>query len=619
MIILGFSGFEDIDPAAAREFPASAASTREDPFAFRPGFVPMQSFPLGTLGHDPAAALLSDGGLVAAAAEERFTRLKHGFNLAGRTMLPRRAMRFCLDQAGLDWKDVDYFAHYCRFTAEGVAARAERVGRRLPAPERALLAAEHALAYRNRLSEDVVLTHLAACAGRSLAPERLLRVPHHLAHAAGAFYSSGFDSALCLTLDGYGEEESATWALARPGAIEPRGALLLPSSMGTLYQVITSFLGFRSFGDEYKVMGLSAYGDPQAYSAAFEQLVELGDGGACSTPGLCRVDLAAWLREAFGEISQPGRLCRRNADIAAGLQRALESAALHVAGALRRSTGARRLCVSGGVGLNACMNGALVRSRLFEQVFVQPAAGDDGAALGAALYAHHDLLRGARAGPVRHVYWGPEFGAGAIEAALAAEPAVRWERSADVAARAAEVIAAGGIVGWFQGRMEIGPRALGARSILASPASAVIRDRINALVKGREPFRPFAPSVVAEEAGTFFDIPEPTAAPYMIVTYPTYEHVRRRLAGVVHVDGSVRVQTVCEQENPVYYRLLRELQARTGLPVVLNTSFNRAGEPIVCRPEDAIRCFLRSRLDALAIGDYVAYPADAPGGNGGFS
>jgi carbamoyltransferase len=615
VIVLGLSGFEDLDRGAGTH-PYTASRDADAPFVFREGRVPLQYFPLGLIGHDAAAALLVDGQLVAGAAEERFTRQKHGLNLAGRSTLPRRAIRYCLQEAGLGWEDVDLVAHYCRFTADVVARRLEAVGANLAPAERVLLEFEHARAFSRRVSPEVVRSQVEGIAGRPIPPDRFIAVPHHGAHAAGAFYSSGFEQALCLTLDGYGEEESARWWEADAGGLIPRSSVALPTSLGALYQLVTAYLGFRAFGDEYKTMGLAAYGDPARHRRTFAGLVALAADGGHSTATAWRPDLHEWLSDRLGPVPVAGGLCQEGADIAAGLQETLERAVLHGLDCALGDVPANHLCLAGGVGLNARMNGAILRSNLVKQLFVQPAAGDDGAALGAALWAWRSAARGDPAVPaggdaepggrgIRHVYWGPNGSDAEIQGALAGHAdRLVWSRSRDVAARAARALAAGRIVGWFQGRMELGPRALGGRSILASPASVALRDRLNEAVKGREPFRPFAPSVLAEAADRFFEIPDATAAPYMVVTYRARPEVRSRIPGVVHVDGTSRVQVVDRDGNPRYHELLTEFGRLTDLPVLLNTSFNRAGEPIVCTPGDAVACFLACGLDALAIGDY---------------
>jgi carbamoyltransferase len=608
MNILGISGFEDRRPAAPRHLYAGRAATIESILGWNGPDVPLQFFPLHLIGHDPAAALLRDGKLAAFVAEERLSRVKHGFNLGGRTVLPRLAMRSCLEQAGLSWSDVDLVAHYCRFTADGVDRRLADVGGSLDGSRFAVLRNEYASAYRSRLAREVLLAQLADPTTGRIESDRFVPVDHHLAHAAAAFYTSPFDEALILIVDGYGEEDSSLWARGDADGIHPRGAIRLPTSLGLLYQVVTTYLGFRSFGDEYKVMGLASYGDPRPFRAAFEALVHLNPDGTYETAGLSRVDLLPFLRESFGEIQPTGGFSRKAADIAAALQAALEQALLHQLAALKAREGVDRLCLSGGVALNACANGTILRSGLFRQIHITPAAGDDGASLGAALYVQHEVLKGREREPLRHVYWGPAFDRSRIEGALRRTPHVRWERRDDIEDVAAERIAAGLMVGWFQGRMEMGPRALGARSILADPRRAAVRDALNASVKGREPFRPFAPSVIDRCASEYFDIPAGTDSPFMLVTFPTHEARRDRIPAVVHVDGSARIQTVSQRENPRFHKLIACFRERTGVPVLLNTSFNRAGEPIVNSPEDAIRCFLKSGLGALVLEDYLVLP-----------
>jgi carbamoyltransferase len=596
MVIMGVSGFE----------PSGVSGSDR---------LPIQFFPLGLIGHDPSAALLVDGRLVACAAEERFTRIKHGYNLAGRPVLPRRAMSYCLKEAGLEWRDVDYWAHYCHFTPDNVGERLARVTRRLSKVLKAAVAEEYQDMLENRVGRGVVRRQLEAIAETPISEDRFIAVPHHLAHAAGAYYSSGFEESAWLVLDGYGETESATWGVGAREGICPATSIPLPSSLGVLYQIVSAYLGFRAFGDEYKVMGLSAYGDPYPYSAVFRELVRLGPAGTFSTEGLAQDSLDEWLSDRIGDIPDKGAYSEKAADVAAALQRRVEEAGMHVVACVRDQFRLGTLCLSGGVALNACVNGAIVRSGLIDRLFVQPAAADDGASLGAALYAIQQSNQSAIRVP-NTTHWGPSFGDAAISGALGRRPGLRWERAADVAHTAATLLAEGKILGWFQGRMEIGPRALGARSILADPRSVSARDEINARVKGREPFRPFAPSVLDAMASEFFDLPDRTAAPFMVVTYQTHEPVRDKIPAVVHVDGSARVQTVSEVDSPRFHELLRAFHALTGIPVLLNTSFNRAGEPIVCTPDDAIACFMQSGIDALVIGDYVAYPGDgAPDGS----
>jgi carbamoyltransferase len=612
MTILGISGFEDLVPADPRAPLLGRRATVQELLTCTPQRIPLQYFPLQLIGHDGAAALTIDGRLTAFVSEERVSRVKHGFNLAGRTGLPRQAIRCCLGQARLSFQEIDCVAHYCRFSQEGLARRLAAVSRHLPESERGRLGREYAASYENRARPETIRAQLARIAGAPLPEERVLCVPHHLAHAAGAFYSSDFPEALIVTVDGYGEEESVTWSTGNDGGIQLQGSIPLPTSLGVLYQVITAYLGFRSFGDEYKVMGLAAYGDPAPFRARFGEILQLNSDGCFSTPGLATSDLLPRLREAFGAVEPLGDYSVKAADIAAGLQEALERALLNLLAALRRRYDLPYLCLSGGVALNACANGRIRRARLFDRIFIQPAAGDDGAALGAALCAQRDLLRGDRPESIRHVYWGSSFDGPAIESALRRSP-VRWRRAADVAAEAAELLAAGKTLGWFQGRMEMGPRALGARSILADARSTALRDRLNATVKRRESFRPFAPVVRHEDASLFFELEAGETSPFMLVTFPTRSEWRAVIAGTVHVDGSARIQTLSREDNPRFHDLLTRFGQITGVPALLNTSFNRAGEPIVHRPEEAIACFLAGGLDALALEDYLVFPLESAG------
>lgn len=612
MVILGISGFEDRTRYRERHIYTDNTSDIEGILTFNEGKIPLQFFPLQLIGHDSAAALIVDGKLVAFGSEERFNRVKHGFNLAGRTVLPRRAINYCLRVGGISWDEVDYVAHYCSFSEQGIENRLESVSGKLDAQRRDLLREEYMNAYINRLSPGIVRRQLEEFSGCLLSEEKFIQVPHHLAHAAGAFYCSDFSEAICLTIDGYGEEESSLWAIGQNNSIHPEGAIRLPTSLGLLYQVVVAYLGFRTFGDEYKVMGLSSYGKPARYRFLFDELITLLPDGTYTIEGLSRPDLFDWLTDSLGPVPRKGGYSRESADIAAALQSKLEETLIHMLSSFKETYPIDKLCISGGVGLNACANGTILRSKLFKDVFFQPAAADDGASLGAALYALNDHLHFERRRPVSHVFWGPVYEQGEIEAVLNKEPGITWERVEDVEKLAADLLAANKVIGWFQGRTEMGPRALGARSILASPQSLELRDRINDSVKGREPFRPFAPSVIAEKASNFFDIPEDVTSPFMIVTFQTHDRVRDLIPGVVHVDGSARVHTVSEEDNPEYYRLLSCYHETTGIPLLLNTSFNRAGEPIVNSPEDALKCFLKCGLDALIIGDCVAYPRIDP-------
>jgi carbamoyltransferase len=604
MMILGISGFESLAGGEPRHSRASPIRRPEDLWTFSEGRIPLQFLPLGLIGHDSSACLLQDGRLVAFAAEERMTRIKHGFNLAGETVLPRQAIAYCLQEAGIDWKDVDYIAHYCRFTKAAVAQRLGRLSKGLDLPRASLLRKEHERTYSLRLSKAVLLKQLNQLAGGRIEGNRLIQVPHHLAHAAGAFFSSPFEEASILAVDGYGEVSSTLWGEGRGHRLQGLGSIALPHSLGVLYQIITSYLGFRSFGDEYKVMGLAAYGDPDRYRHVFSGWVKPDlPNGTFRLDGLSTPDLYVRLRSAFGEIETPGEFSTKAADIAAALQDTLESILVHMLSHIRKKYRHKYCCLSGGVALNASANGALMRSELFEDLFIQPAASDEGGSLGAALYAWHETLCQERSPALDHVFWGPRSNDQDIEKALQADDTLIWNKVPRIAEATADLLAEGKIVGWFQGRMEMGPRALGGRSILADPRRIEIRDRLNRLIKNREMFRPFAPSVLKDHAKDYFDFPGKEASPFMLITFATRPERRAAIPGVVHFDGSSRIQTVGPHQAPRFHELLRCFYKKTGIPLLLNTSFNRAGEPIVCSPEDAVRCFVASGLDALAIED----------------
>lgn len=609
MIILGICGFEDLSPPESRHVYSSPADSLEGLLDFSREYVPLQYFPLHLIGHDSSATVLKNGNLIAFGAEERFSRIKHGFNLAGRTVLPRKAIEYCLNEAGVTWRDIDYIAHYCHFTKDALQRRFSRVNQELGPGLAFVLEREYQLAFRLRLDRNILLNQIADIADQEIPDEKFVQVKHHLSHAAATFFSSGFREALILTIDGYGEEESSLWGIGQGNRILPCGSIDLPTSLGLLYQIISVFLGFRAFGDEYKVMGLSSYGQAEAFLPLFEELIEPCSDGAYRINQLSRPDLSSWLKEKFGTVSDRNEFSQKKADIAAALQQCLERVLLRQLSVLKEEHKLKKLCIAGGVGLNACANGAILRSGLFDEVYFQPAAGDDGAGLGAAKYVHHQTCQNSGGEPVRHVFWGPNYQSSAVENLLRKTEGINWRKEPHIEEVAATKLEQGCILGWFQGRMEMGPRALGARSILADPRKPELRDKINALIKRREEFRPFAPSVLRKEASIYFQIPADLDSPYMLATFATQENKRHLIPAVVHVDGSARLQTVDRVFNPRYYRLLECFFERTGIPLVLNTSFNRAGEPIVNSPENALKCFLACQMDALVIEDYIVEPA----------
>jgi carbamoyltransferase len=551
-------------------------------------------------GFDSAAALVTSQGIVAAAAEERFTRQK----TTG--AFPVHAIRFCLEAGRLAPQDVDWVAH--GFSYE---------------PYRDIFdATEEARAqYDAVYNPDVQRRNLVEFFPDAGWPERFVPVDHHIAHAASAFYPSGFPEALIVVSDGMSEAHSLTVAVGRGADIDVLARVPAMHSLGILYGVFTLYLGFNFGVDEYKVMGLAPYGDARRYYPAVADLVRFTDDGTYLIPEFGRNattfdkqthrGILASLAERLGPPREPGaEVTARHKDIAAALQAVVQACQLHVLRHFQRQTGLTRLCLAGGVALNCSANGVVRRSRLFSQTFVQPAAGDDGAALGAALWVQRQKDPTFALGRMSMPFWGPGYDRAAIDAALVARPGCASTRPADddaLVRDAAARLARGEIVGWFDGRMEYGPRALGARSILADPRQPDMRDRINALVKKREGFRPFAPIVTAEAASTYFDIPsgdDQTFAHMLFVTQVRPEF-RATLPAVTHVDGSARAQTVAERDVPRLWALLRAFEGLTGLPVLLNTSFNVKGQPIVCTPAEALDTFLFAGLDALVLGDLV--------------
>jgi carbamoyltransferase len=608
MTVLGYSGFtrDSRQPSGNRSLFARANQGFENLFAFRDGEAPFPLFPLGFFGHDASAALVVDGEVVACAAEERFSRAKHSLNLAGNTLLPKHAIAYCLESKGLALEQVDVVAHYCDFQEASIEKRFQLMRPSLSAEKAAMLRAAYEQVFQAMLSRESVLGQFSRMQGA--VPKAFQPVRHHDAHAASAFYLSGFPESLILTLDGTGELESSLLAVGRGSSIEELRRVFLPTSLGAVYLILTVFLGFHSLGDEYKVMGLAAYGAPGSYRGFFDSLICIEERGNYSTPLLAREDFRELLLQGLGEPRPPDAAVEdRHAAIAAALQEALQRAVLHALRHARASTAIDRLCLAGGVALNCSLNGAIARSGLFRDIFVQPAASDEGCSVGAALHAFRQAAGELPlAGRLEEVYWGPSYSERETLQALRRHgDALRWLATEKVAQDVATRLAQGQVVGWFQGRMEFGPRALGNRSILADPRDPAMKDRVNAKVKRREPFRPFAPSVLEEEARDYFDMTGLQSSPFMLFTVPVRPERRAAIPAVTHVDGTARIQTVSRRTNPLYWELISGFRRITGIPLVLNTSFNIRNEPIVCCPEDAIRCFLSTDIDCLAIGRYL--------------
>ncbi|WP_447974049.1 carbamoyltransferase family protein [Nitrospira sp. Kam-Ns4a] len=554
---------------------------------------------LGLLNlRDAAAALVRDGQVVAAAEEERFVRIKHV------RALPLRAIRSCLDQTGVGLAAVDEIAVPWKYWVLGRRA-ALALGAMARSPALFRVKGQRSL---ERLSHEwAELAFLSRKLRTAFGPgsPRPVFLDHHVCHAASSFLVSPFERAAILVVDGASESHTALLGIGEGSEIRVLKRIPLPHSLGQFYAAITAFLGFTPDQDEYIVMGLAAYGQPRFAQVLREQVLGLAPEGEFRLNvrlldfHLARVGLfVPALLRLLGPNRRPGEeLTERHRDVAASAQVVLEEALLHLARYLERETRVDRLCLAGGVAFNCVANSRIRRELGFREVFVQPAAGDAGAALGAALWRSVQL--GAPRAPLPHAYLGPSFDAEACRRAVE-RAGLMAEALADdeLVERVAAELARGRLVFWFQGRMEWGPRALGNRSLLADPRREDMRELINAKVKRREHFRPFAPAVLEERAAEYFDLWGPS--PYMLFTVPVRPEAKGIIPAVVHVDGTARIQTVDRASNPRFRRLLEAFARRTGVPVLLNTSFN-VNEPIVCTPEEAVGCFQRTEVEWLVL------------------
>src|SRR6267378_1313985 len=573
--------------------------------------------------HDAAAAILRDGQLVAAAEEERFSRVKHDFGF------PKHAIEFCLREAKIDAKDVDYVVFY------------ERPFRKL---DRLLISVLQTYPQSWKVFRESMIgwmldkLWIASTLQSELgvSRDRVLFSEHHLSHAASAFLCSPFEESAILTVDGVGEWATATVGRGRGTDTQLLREVRFPHSIGLLYSAFTAFLGFEVNEGEYKVMGMAAYGQPR-YVDLVRKLVRMAPDGSFAL----NLDYFTFHRstknsysrrfvELFGAPRPAGdhfftaasgyppyfgprpadfdAQARRNqhyADIAASIQVVTEQLVVNMARALHEETGLDRLCLAGGVALNSVANTKILKSSGFKELYVQPAAGDSGGALGAALYAYHALLGKPRSFTMDHAFWGPAHRDADVRAFLDGESiAYEWLDEPALVDRVAEAIAGGAVIGWFHGRAEWGPRALGHRSILADPRRADMKDIVNTKIKYREPYRPFAPSVLADRVGEFFDAPGVAAqypSRFMLLVVDVVPSKRDVIPAVTHVDGTGRLQVVVREGNERYHALISRFGEATGVPVLLNTSFNLRGEPIVNTPREAYTTFVRSQLDALVL------------------
>ncbi|MES5486878.1 carbamoyltransferase [Bradyrhizobium sp. INPA03-11B] len=537
-----------------------------------------------TFLHDGAAVLVRDGRVIAAIEEERLNRIKHS------NKFPRNAIQHCLASAGVQLCDIDRIAFYA--TEAYCNAMLERLV--ISQPDLSI-PLDAKLLLQNLLLQEF---------GTEVDPSRISFVNHHLTHSVSAFAMSGFEQSLILSIDGGGDFLSGLVAVGSGTQIEQLTTFPESNSLGLFYLEAIRYLGYGLF-DEYKVMGLAPYGNPATYRELFEQFYELSDNGGYRVH-LDRIG-PALLRNI--EVRRKGvPFTQQHRDVSASLQEALERIVFHILRHYRELTGMKRLCLAGGVAHNCTVNGKLLYSGLFEDIFVQPAAHDAGCALGAALMVSDELGRPAPRERLEAVYWGPDLGSdSAVEQELNAWAShLDIERSDDVAGSAADWMANGAVIGWVQGRSEFGPRALGNRSILADPRPAANKDRINAMVKKREGYRPFAPSVLEEDADEFFELPEGKRHfPFMNFVVRVRDAKRDLLGAITHVDGTARLQTVSHKTNPAYWDLINAFKRKTGIPVLLNTSFNNNAEPIVDSVADAIATFLTTDLDGLVVGPFL--------------
>ena len=547
--------------------------------------------------HDSAACLLRDGSVAAAASEERFSRKKHD---AG---FPERAIRYVLDEAGLEVGDIDYIGFYDKplvkferilLTYISTFPRSFASFRKaIPLWLRDKLWVPNTI--RTRLDYD----------GEILFGE------HHMSHAASAFLVSPFRRAAILTLDGVGEWATATQGIGEDREIRLLNEIKFPHSLGLLYSAFTYFLGFKVNSAEYKVMGLAPYGEPKYFDKIMENLIHVAEDGSFRM----NMDYFAYdygltmtngrFSDLFGIPVREGesKLDQVHKDLAASVQKVTEEIVLRQSRDLHSKAGTDNLCMAGGVALNCVANGRIIRETPFREIFVQPAAGDAGGAVGVAAWIHNTVLGNERTHVWRHAYLGPAFDAEEIRTYLAKQeqPWDEFDRD-ELLSVTARLIEEQNVVGWFQGRMEFGPRALGNRSILADARNAANRDIVNLKIKFRESFRPFAPTVLAEKASEYFELD--CESPYMLLVAPVRAD-RRTIPSVTHVDGSARIQTITREQNALYYDLIRAFESRTGCPVIINTSFNVRGEPIVCTPHDAYLCFMRTNMDYLVMDRFV--------------
>lgn len=555
---------------------------------------------LNSAYHESSACLIRDGKIIAAVEEERLNRKKHAkpARVDNPDELPVNAIDFCLKKAGITLKEVDYIGFSF-------------------SPEKRL---------RNKyFDEKVTVGSWGSKEGEDLFYQKLMQIPqklselygldvkgkfqwidHHTSHAGSAYFVSPFDEAAILIVDGIGEYESTILYKGKGNKIKRIRSITYPHSLGFLWEKFSQFLGFSEY-DACKVMGLASYGNPKKFYNQLMSFVKSNsrDFNIDHNVVKFRIEDYSELERILGSKRQPNdEIEERHADIAAALQRITEEIIVKLANYLHRETKLENICLAGGVALNCVANSVLKEKTPFQNVYVQPAAHDAGTAIGAAYFIWNQQLGNPRSFVMTHSYFGPDYSNEDIREVLE-ENNLRYTEQEEIEKTVAKLVSDGRVVGWFQGRMEMGPRALGNRTLLADPRNPKIRDILNMKVKHREYFRPFAPSVLVDKADEWFGIPKKSiSSDFMLFAYDVHRNKREVIPAVTHVDGTSRIQTVRKETNPKYYRLIQEFEALTGVPIVLNTSFNDR-EPIVCSPQDAVNTFLKTRIDYLAIGNFL--------------
>ena len=547
--------------------------------------------------HDSAAALIKDSRVVAACQEERFTRKKHDFGF------PKHAIEYCLKEANINIDNIDSIAFYDKPFLKFERILATYIST-FPRSFPSFLKAIPMWLHEKLWTPQAIREKLNY-------KKDIFFIEHHLSHAASAFLVSPFKEAAILTLDGVGEWATACYGTGRDNDINLLKEIRFPHSLGLLYNAFTYYLGFKVNNDEYKVMGLAPYGEPIYYDLIMKKLIAIKEDGSF------RINMKYFAYDyglrmtnrSFDKLfGAPRRkpeteITKRDKDLAASIQKVTEEIVLRTTKHIYKETGQKNLCMAGGVALNCVANGRILQETPFENIFIQPAAGDAGGAIGAASYAYYTLLKNKRSEPLKNAYLGPCHSADEIEKYLTSNNIEfeKLERN-NLTTKVAELLRKNKAIGWFQGRMEFGPRALGARSILADPTNPDAKYVVNSKIKFREEFRPFAPTVLAEKAKDFFELDKPS--PFMQFVAQVKKD-KRFIPAVTHINGSARIQTITREDHPLYYELIEKFSNLSGCPMLLNTSFNLRGEPIVCTPHDAYLCFMRSGIDYLALGDFL--------------